>query len=265
MRLANQTALFAEAADYIDSWHYAVGGARNAGDVEVIPEQQGWVARMQHTGNDEAVVFAARQSYRAGSRGLNDKDIALIGHLMNHRHTSPFEHCVLTVHVRAPLVVWWQWVRHRTFSYSLSSGRYTKFNNEEVMVPVEWRGKSETNKQGSAGPVDDEYQELLHSMWDKFSVAAVFNYTVATDNFGVAPEQARMFLPGFACMYDGMVTGNLYNWFHFVALREASEAQKEIQQYAKAVRNILMEYYPICYEAYARYMLPKYQPIEVKK
>ena len=97
-------------------------------------------------GGDLAIVNAARVSFLGESKGP-DRDKKLLFYLLRHRHTSPFEMVEFKFRVRAPLVTWWQWVRHRTWNMNAQSGRYTPFHENDFYVPDPWRKQSPDNKQ----------------------------------------------------------------------------------------------------------------------
>lgn len=196
------------------------------------------------TSADMEVVAAARTSYNGEMKGP-DKDLALLRYLIRNRHDSPLEMVDVTMMVEAPLVVWWQWVRHRTFSYNFQSGRYTPFDENRTLVPMpdEWRLQSTDNKQGSDGylPQSDGavLSEALAAMY-----AAAFDLYNAMLEKGVAREQARLALPGFALFYRARVKANLRAWLHWLSLRNEAHAQHEIQQYAMAVEGIIADIAP---------------------
>jgi len=200
---------------------------------------------------DISVVNAARVSFLGHSKG-DDQDKKLLMYLMEHRHTSPFEQVEFKFRVRAPVVVWWQWVRHRTWHYNFQSGRYLPFEAEDFYIPTEWREQSESNKQGSAGsmPADRsrDYENKLRTVIGE----AYQTYQEALDD-GVAKELARFFLPGWCCYYIAVCKVDTWNLMHFLRLRLADDAQFEIRQYAKAMHSIFREYMPWTAEAFDNY------------
>ncbi len=160
---------------------------------------QGWIELQDMMGDDLAIVNAARVSFLGESKG-SERDKKLLFYLLEHRHTSPFEQVEFRFRVRAPLVVWWQWVRHRTWHVNAQSGRYTPFEEGDFYVPAAWRLQAADNKQASegelTGPAADALTEALREHYER-SYAL---YRQALDA-GVARELARMFLPGFAVYY----------------------------------------------------------------
>jgi thymidylate synthase (FAD) len=187
-------------------------------------------------GGDTAIVNAARTSYLGESKG-KEADKKLLFYLMEHRHTTPFEQVEFKFRVKAPLVVWWQWARHRTWSYNAQSGRYSELSEDDVYVPDVWRTQSKTNKQGSEEyPLSIksfDFGELSEVLLDHYRRCFyLYKYSLF---LGVAIEQARLFLPGFAIYYTWVCKVNAHNLIHFLKLRMSNEAQEEIRIYAKAI------------------------------
>lgn len=198
-------------------------------------------------GDDWTVVRAARVSYRGELKGP-ESDTKLIRYMMKHKHTSPFEHVVMTWEVKLPLFVAAQWVRHRTASLNAESARY-KEPEMDYYVPDFWRAQHPTNIQGSAEILEDdddpriwtaEAQTLEYSR--RCDMAIETYQDMLRD--GVAREQARMILP--QSMYTNWIwTNDLHNTLHFLNLRLNEDAQWEIQQYAEAMRSIMQEKLPV--------------------
>lgn len=193
-------------------------------------------------GADLAVVQAARVSFLGESKGP-EKDKKLLFYLLKHRHTSPFEMVEFKFRVEAPLVTWWQWVRHRTFSFNFSSGRYTEFSENSFYIPDSWRKQSISNKQASDGLIEDTHsKELTSSLFNLYDTANKF-YRTALDH-GVAKEMARLFLPGFSVYYSAIVKCDAHNLMHFLRLRLGYDAQYEIRVYAQAIYRIFKTVMP---------------------
>ncbi len=194
---------------------------------------KGWIELQDMMGNDLAIANAARVSFLGESKG-SEKDKRLLFYLLRHRHTSPFEQVEFKFRVRAPLLVWWQWARHRTWHYNAQSGRYTPFTENDFYVPLSWRRQSQDNKQGSEGEIDPVEAEALTTellaLYDKSF--ALYEKALSA---GVAKEQARLFLPGFAVYYTWIVKTDAHNLMHFLSLRMAPDAQAEIRAYAQAI------------------------------
>lgn len=201
---------------------------------------------------DVAVVSAARVSFLGESRGT-DKDKKLLLYLLKHRHTTPFEQVEFKFRVRAPVVVWWQWVRHRTWHYNFQSGRYTPFEEDDFYIPVEWRLQSESNKQGSTGVMDRDQCIRVTQQLADFSAEGFRLYQSALEK-GIAREQARLFLPSWCSYYIAVVKVDAWNLMNFLRLRMAPDAQWEIRQYANALHSIFRELMPWTGEAFDLYM-----------
>lgn len=206
---------------------------------------------------DTAVANAARISFLGESKGA-EKDGNLIRYLMKHRHTSPFEQVEYKFRISAPLIVWWQWVRHRSFHYqsiNSQSGRYTAFD-ERLYIPTEWRLQSTDNKQASDGAlsINSEESQALFSRLEKTYRDGQEAYNLAL-SMGVAREQARLFLPAFASYYSWIVKVDMWNLLGFLKQRLASDAQYEIRQYAEILWKFVQNTAPVCAEAASLFYL----------
>ncbi|RMF76970.1 MAG: FAD-dependent thymidylate synthase [Chloroflexi bacterium] len=182
---------------------------------------------------DLAIVNAARVSFLGESKG-DERDKKLLFYLLRHRHTSPFEMVEFKFRVRAPLVTWWQWVRHRTWNMNAQSGRYTPFEENDFYVPSVWRKQSRDNKQASEGEVDDQTNAALMDKLIAHYEQGFALYQEALEA-GVSKEMARLFLPGFSVYYTWITKIDAHNLMHFLRLRLAPDAQYEIRVYAQAI------------------------------
>ena len=227
--------------------------------VEVL--DKGWIELidlMPHpdsqVGGDLAIVNAARVSFLGESKGA-ERDKKLLFFLLRHRHTSPFEMVEFKFRVRAPLVTWWQWVRHRTWNMNAQSGRYTPFQESDFYVPDVWRRQSRDNKQASEGTLDaDENDELTRKLLQHYDEGFRL-YSQALER-GVSKEMARLFLPGFSVYYTWVTKIDAHNLMHFLRLRMASDAQYEIRVYAEAINDhFFKRALPWTAEAFERYIL----------
>lgn len=215
---------------------------------------QGWIELQDYMGNDLAIVNAARVSFLGESKG-EETDKKLLFYLMRHRHTSPFEQAEFKFRVRAPLLVWWQWVRHRTWHVNAQSGRYTPFQSHDFYHPLAWRRQSESNKQGSEGEIDPGDAQQLSALLAEHYGHSFQLYQQALDS-GVAKEQARLFLPGFGVYYTWICKVDAHNLMHFLSLRMAADAQAEIRAYAQAIyEHFFKPVLPWTAEAFTRYVL----------
>lgn len=177
-------------------------------------------------------------------------DEKLLAYLWNNHHTSPFEQCSASFEVQAPIMVFREWHRHRTQSYNELSARYTQMPNiHYVPVPERVTAQSKTNKQASSN--DALPPEIVNEFLDRIEKEQKLiydNYQWALDH-GIAREVARINTP--VSRYSRMVaSANLLNWFRFLGLRLAENAQWEIRQYAQAIGEILEKQFPRSYELF---------------
>lgn len=232
--------------------------------VEVL--DKGWVELvdfMPHPASgisgDLAIVNAARVSFLGESKGP-EADKKLLFYLLRNAHTSPFEMCEFKFRVRAPLVTYWQWVRHRTFHYqsaNAQSGRYTPFDETDFYVPSVWRKQSKSNKQASEGELDPEANAALLDKLEAFYEQSYRLYEEAL-NAGVSKEMARLFLPGFSVYYTWVIKVDALNLMNWIRLRMAPDAQYEIRVYAEAIyEHYFKALLPWTAEAFEQYVLNK--------
>lgn len=182
---------------------------------------------------DLAIVNAARVSFMGESKGP-EKDKKLLFYLLRNHHTSPFEMVEFKFRVRAPLVTWWQWVRHRTWNFNAQSGRYTPFEENDFYIPDVWRKQAASNKQASEGEVDTATNQILTDKLNDFYKQGYDLYEEALQA-GVSKEMARLFLPGFSVYYTWVAKIDAHNLMQFLRLRMAGDAQYEIRVYAQAI------------------------------
>ncbi len=203
---------------------------------------------------DMAIVNAARVSFLGESKGP-ERDKKLLLYLLRNHHTSPFEMVEFKFRAHAPLVTWWQWVRHRTWNMNAQSGRYTPFEENDFYVPEVWRRQSQDNKQASEGAVDaDSNQALTQKLRDHYQQSFAL-YQDALDR-GVSKEMARLFLPGFGVYYTWVMKIDAHNLMHFLRLRMAEDAQYEIRVYAQAIyEHFFKSTLPWTAEAFEEYVL----------
>ena len=212
----------------------------------------GFVGLVDHMGSDDAIVRAARVSYGEGTKKVQG-DRGLIRYLMRHEHTTPFEMCEVKFHIKLPIFVMRQLVRHRTASLNEYSARYSVITDEfYIPKPQNLKPQSTTNKQGRAGELDDiQRQHVIDVMlgaWDH-------NYELYErhiNDFGLARETARAILPvgGYTECYW---KANLKNFLHMARLRMDSHAQWEIQEFARAMYDLARPLFPLACEAFEDY------------
>lgn len=216
---------------------------------------KGYVRLVDVMGSDLSVVNAARVSYAKESKDLTEKDIKLIKFLAREGHTSPFRHAFLQFEIYAPLMVarqWWKYVvgsDHVMDSWNESSRRYITEEPEfYIPNPSEWRQAPENSKQGSGGMLENE-ELALHFTEELEELIRIGErvYDEALIN-GVAPEQARLFLPAYGMYVRWYWSTSLQSVCHFLAQRFEHDAQKEIQNYAKAILELAKPTFPYSIE-----------------
>jgi thymidylate synthase (FAD) len=201
--------------------------------IDMLPHPSTGVA------GDLAIVNAARVSFLGESKGA-EKDKKLLFYLLRNQHTSPFEMVEFKFRVRAPLVTWWQWARHRVWNFNAQSGRY-----------------SPDNKQASEGEVEATVGAQLTEQLQAHYQRGYELYAEAL-KAGVSKEMARLFLPGFSVYYTWVAKVDAHNLMHFLKLRMASDAQYEIRVYASAIyEHFFKPALPWTAEAFEQYILNK--------
>ncbi len=215
---------------------------------------QGFVRVIDYMGSDSAIVQAARVSYGKGTKKVRE-DRELIRYLLRHRHTTPFEMCEIKLHVRVPMDIWRQWIRHRTASVNEYSTRYSLAIDATHATPPEgWRLQSKTQRQGSEDYIDKKKGQYFSSQEKEFHDLArkIYNERIQA---GIAREQARKDLP-LSTYTEAYWKIDLSNLLHFLVLRMDSSAQWEIRQYADTIGNeIVKRWVPLVWEAFQDYVL----------
>ena len=209
----------------------------------------GFVKLLDIMGNDEEVENAARLSYGTGTRKVSQTR-NLIRYLMRHKHTSHFEMCEVKFHIKLPIFVMRQLVRHRTASLNEYSGRYSIMSNEYYLPEADYLQKqSKTNNQGR----DEKHPStgLLHYEFNRVYDNAMIAYQNLLEE-DLARELSRVVLP-VANYTECIWKIDLHNFFHVVHLRADSHAQREIQDYANAMYELVKPHFPLCCEAFEDY------------
>ena len=233
---------------------------------EAIPVlDHGFVRVVDYMGDDGAVVQAARVSYGKGTRRVSE-DKGLINYLMRHRHTTPFEMCEIKYHVKLPIFVARQWIRHRTANVNEYSARYSILDNEfYIPAPEHLAAQAATNRQGRErvleGAAARRVLELLRRDAERAyaGYAELLNETAAgapveRDRPGLARELARINLSlGFYTQWYWKT--DLHNLMHFLSLRADPHAQYEIRAYAEAMLGTLARWVPMTYAAFLEYRM----------
>ena len=212
--------------------------------------QLGFVKLLDVMGDDEEVENSARISYGEGTRKVNQTR-NLIRYLMRHKHTSPFEMCEVKFHLKLPIFIMRQLVRHRTANLNEYSGRYSVMSNEFYLPEGDYLAKqSTTNSQGRGEVL--EQQGLLQFEFNRIYDGASMAYQVLLEE-DLSREVARAVLP-VANYTECIWKIDLHNFFHFVKLRSDSHAQREIRDYADAMYKLVKPNFPLCCEAFEDYV-----------
>ncbi|MGE0733890.1 MAG: FAD-dependent thymidylate synthase [Alphaproteobacteria bacterium] len=225
----------------------------------------GFVRVIDYMGDDAAIVQAARVSYGKGTKKVRE-DQGLINYLLRHRHTTPFEMCEIKYHVKLPVFVARQWIRHRTANVNEYSARYSILDREfYIPAPENLAAQSASNRQGRGDTLQgaeaesvlrilkedaarsyDHYEEMLNSRED--------GSEIEVGRQGLARELARMNLP-LNIYTQWYWKTNLHNLMHFLSLRADAHAQYEIRVYAEVMIETLKRWVPHTYEAFIDYRM----------
>ncbi len=213
----------------------------------------GFIRVVDYMGSDSAIVQAARVSYGKGTKQIS-QDEALIKYLMRHHHTTPFEMCEIKFHVKLPIFVARQWIRHRTANVNEYSARYSILDNEfYTPKPEQVAKQSDNNKQGSGEAFDpDTSKEIIDSLINDSNL--VYSHYEKFIEQGLAREIARtnLMLNYYTQFYWKI---DLHNLLHFLKLRADKHAQYEIRVYAEVMLDIIKKWVPLAYNAFVEYCL----------
>lgn len=225
----------------------------------------GFVRVVDYMGSDAAVVQAARVSYGAGTK-RSRQDAGLIRYLMRHAHTTPFEMCEIKFHVKLPIFVARQWIRHRTANVNEYSARYSILDNEFYIPATEHlAAQSENNRQGRGATLQGEEAERVFELLRSDSARTYKHYEEMLnedihgqihnqEHQGLARELARMNLTlNFYTQWYWKV--DLHNLLHFLWLRSDKHAQYEIRAYAEVMLQAVKRWVPITYDAFSDYRI----------
>lgn len=215
---------------------------------------KGFVRLIDVMGDDASIVQAARVSYGKGTKTVNE-DRGLIRYLLRHKHTTPFEMVEFKFHIKLPIFIARQWIRHRTANVNEYSGRYSEMTDEFYLPDLEQiRPQSTMNKQGRSDEMMESglAAEIRKTMLNT-QIKLFDEYKDVLDK-GLARELARINLPvsNYTEWYWKI---DLHNLFHFLRLRMDDHAQYEIQEYGKAMGEIVKQVVPVAWEAYQDYIL----------
>ena len=221
--------------------------------------EHGFVRFLDIMGDDNSIADAARVSYGEGTRSVSDNR-NLIRYLVRNKHTSPLEMVEVKFHLKLPIFIMRQLVRHRTASLNEYSGRYSIMTDDCYEPSDDYiQPQSQTNKQGRDGEIKDvwktSYKQKIHEAISKTRVAYKFLLgNDSTPQGGLSRELARTVLPvsNYTECYWKI---DLHNFFHFCRLRMDSHAQQEIRDYAKVMYEMVKPEIPIAAEAFEDYSL----------
>lgn len=224
----------------------------------------GFIRVIDYMGDDSAIVQAARVSYGRGTKKLN-QDAGLIKYLMRHKHTTPFEMCEIKFHLKMPIFVARQWIRHRTANVNEYSARYSVMDNEfYIPKPEQLAAQSTKNHQGRGEEKlsEDEIARVIEILkgdseqcykhYEELMNENASGEKLDENKKGIARELARMNLPiNIYTQWYWKI--DLHNLLHFLHLRADSHAQYEIRVFAQAMLDIVRLWVPVAYEAFMDY------------
>ena len=217
----------------------------------------GFIRVIDYMGNDASIVQAARVSYGEGTKKSRD-DKSLIFYLMRHWHSTPFEMCEVKFHVKLPVFVARQWIRHRTANVNEYSARYSILDKEFYIPKFEnLASQSSSNNQGRGEKLDEEEASRVIEILKNDSLKNYENYEemLSQDNKkGLARELARMNLPTNIYTQWYWKT-DLHNLFNFIRLRNDKHAQYEIRVYAEIISEIVEKWVPKAFKAFLDYQM----------
>ena len=225
----------------------------------------GFVRVIDYMGDDSAIVQAARVSYGRGTRRVSE-DAGLIRYLMRHRHSTPFEMCEIKYHIKLPIFIARQWIRHRTANVNEYSARYSVLDREfYVPQPDQLAAQSSDNRQGRGAVLEGaEAERVLRLLRDDATQTYDHYLEMLNEDeagapldparSGLARELARMNLT-LNTYTQWYWKTDLHNLLHFLSLRADAHAQYEIRVYADAMLKTVQAWVPHCYEAFADYRM----------
>ena len=220
----------------------------------------GFIRVIDYMGDDSSIVQAARVSYGKGTKKLN-QDKSLINYLISHRHSTPFEMNEIKFHIKLPIFVARQWIRHRTANVNEYSARYSILDRE-FYIPKnrDLKPQSKTNNQGRSGKLELDDVKFYSKLLKENSIKSFENYSLLLNEDdegkildekrnGLARELSRMTLPlnAYTQWYWKI---DLHNLMHFLALRFDPHAQYEIRVYAEIMMSIFKKWVPLTYDAF---------------
>jgi thymidylate synthase (FAD) len=233
---------------------------------EALPVlDHGFVRVIDYMGDDAAVVQAARVSYGRGTKKVSE-DAGLINYLLRHRHTTPFEMCEIKYHVKLPVFVARQWIRHRTANVNEYSARYSILDREfYIPAPEQLAAQSAANRQGRGDILEGEEAAEVLQLLKEDAARAYDDYekmlnvredgtVIDEGRQGLARELARMNLP-LNIYTQWYWKTDLHNLLHFLSLRADPHAQYEIRVYADVMLDTVKRWVPATFDAFMQYRM----------
>ena len=196
----------------------------------------GFVELCNVYGSDYTILESARISTGGEAQKGDKQDQGLINYMYKNAHSTPFEHVIIRLHIKMPIFVMRQWIRHRTQSVNEFSSRYSEMP-EEMYVPQSFKYQDKKNHQGSAQPIEEQ-ENILSKKIAKDTMDVSFDAYERFLRNGVSKEQSRIVLP-VSQYTEFYTTMNLWNLFHLLYLRLHEHAQWEIRQFAEAILTLL--------------------------
>ena len=264
-----------QAARLTDQQHAEIAQAREAGGPSLRPSvaaleallfqplpvlDHGFVRVVDYMGDDAAIVQAARVSYGRGTRKVSE-DAGLIRYLMRHRHSTPFEMCEIKYHVKLPIFVARQWIRHRTANVNEYSARYSVLDREfYIPAPEQLAAQSAANRQGRGAALSGEQAAAVLELLRGDAATCFDHYEQLLNETGdparpaLARELARINLT-LNTYTQWYWKTDLHNLLGFLALRADAHAQYEIRVYAEAMAETVRAWVPLAYQAFLDYRL----------
>jgi thymidylate synthase (FAD) len=225
----------------------------------------GFVRVVDYMGDDSAIVQAARVSYGRGTRSVTN-DRGLIRYLMRHRHSTPFEMCEIKLHVKLPIFVARQWIRHRTANVNEYSARYSILDREfYVPAPEQLATQASSNRQGRGDVLDEQQSARVLALLRRDAEQVYDTYEQLLNDQGdgtpvdagapqLARELARIDLTlAFYTQWYWKI--DLHNLLHFLSLRMDAHAQYEIRVYGDLIGEIVRDWVPMAWGAFDDYRL----------
>lgn len=228
-------------------------------EIKVPVLDKGYVRYINHIGSDLDIVNVARTSFKKESTVLSDKDEQLLNYCMREGHFSVLRHAVYSFELKAPLMVTNQFWKHIVASthtveqngWNENSQRYVTLDHE-FYAPTTWRKAAKSKKQGSEGVIDKDrgkyYTELL--LENQATLLQTYNQALEE---GIAPEQARLFLPAYGLYITWRWSVSLEGLLNFLVQRLDDHAQFEIRQYAEVIKEIVLKDFPAAAKYYLKY------------